>query len=126
SNPRHEAAVLNARIFKRQRMGNFPIALIGEKVDLHYSYSYLGAGTDALNALIREEEVFFNVLKEAKRPLILIGEGAVSGKDGLSVLKNLAKLADKVGALSKKWNGFGVLHNAASIVGGLDIGFTSK
>ncbi|WP_375679110.1 MULTISPECIES: NADH-quinone oxidoreductase subunit NuoG [unclassified Bartonella] len=126
SNPRHEAAVLNARILKRQRMGNFPIALIGEKVDLRYPYSYLGSGSDTLTTLIRGEDVFFNVLKEAKRPLILIGEGAVSGNEGLSVLKSLAKLADSIGALSETWNGFGVLHNAASIVGGLDIGFTSK
>ncbi|AFR26277.1 NADH-quinone oxidoreductase subunit NuoG [Bartonella quintana] len=126
SNPRYEAAILNARILKRQRMGRFPIALIGEKVDLRYPYSYLGAGTDALSALIRGEDAFFNVLKEAERPLIIIGEGALSGKEGLSVLKNLAKLADRVGALSEKWNGFGVLHNAASIVGGLDIGFTSE
>ncbi|WP_455466893.1 NADH-quinone oxidoreductase subunit NuoG [Bartonella sp. B39] len=126
SNPRYEAAVLNARILKRQRMGHFPIALIGEKVDLRYPYSYLGEGTNALSALVCGEDAFFNVLKEAEKPLILIGEGALSGKEGLSVLKNLAKLADSIGALSEKWNGFGVLHNAASTVGGLDIGFTSK
>ncbi|WP_455475100.1 NADH-quinone oxidoreductase subunit NuoG [Bartonella sp. B30(2025)] len=126
SNPRYEAAVLNARILKRKRMGQFPIALIGEKADLRYPYSHLGTGTDALNALICGEDAFLNVLKEAERPLILIGEGAVSGKEGLSVLKSLAKLADSVGALSETWNGFAVLHNAASIVGGLDIGFTSE
>lgn len=126
SNPRHEAAVLNARILKRQRKGQFPIALIGERVDLRYPYSYLGDGTDALSALMRGEDAFLNVLKEAKRPLILIGEGALSGKEGLSVLKNLAKLADSIGALSEEWNGFGVLHNAASVVGGLDIGFISE
>ncbi|WP_407966092.1 NADH-quinone oxidoreductase subunit NuoG [Bartonella sp. C271] len=126
SNPRVEAAVLNARILKRQRVGRIPIALIGEQVDLRYPYSYLGAGTDALDTLISGENVFFDVLKKAERPLILIGEGAISGKEGLSVLKNLAKLADIVGALSEEWNGFGILHNAASIVGGLDIGFTYK
>ncbi|EYS91986.1 NADH dehydrogenase (quinone), G subunit [Bartonella bacilliformis str. Heidi Mejia] len=126
SNPRAEAAVLNARILKRQRMGKFPIALIGEKVDLRYPYSYLGADTDTLNALIEGKNPFFDVLKKAKKPIIFIGEGAVLGQEGLSVLKNLAKLADSVGALSEEWNGFGVLHNAASTVGGLDIGFTSK
>ena len=36
ANPRREAAVLNARIRKRWRMGNFPIGLIGEKADLTY------------------------------------------------------------------------------------------
>ncbi|WP_041583232.1 NADH-quinone oxidoreductase subunit NuoG [Bartonella australis] len=126
SNPRIEAAVLNARILRRQRTGRIPIALIGEQVDLRYPYSYLGAGTDALKTLIGGEAAFFNVLKEAERPLILIGEGAISGKEGLSVLKNLAKLADIVGALNEEWNGFGVLHSVASTVGGLDIGFISE
>ena len=36
SNPRREAAVLNARIRKRWRAGNFPIGLIGERADLTY------------------------------------------------------------------------------------------
>ncbi|MDD9329226.1 MAG: molybdopterin-dependent oxidoreductase, partial [Bartonella sp.] len=103
-----------------------PIALIGEQVDLRYPYSYLGAGTDALGKLISGEDAFFDILKKAERPLILIGEGAISGKEGLSVLKSLAKLADLVGALNEEWNGFGILHTAASTVGGLDIGFTYK
>src|SRR6187200_2816579 len=51
SNPRREAAVLNARIRKRWRAGKFPVALIGEKVDLTYSYDYLGAGPDTLTEL---------------------------------------------------------------------------
>src|SRR6476660_2566955 len=42
SNPRREAAVLNARIGKRWRMGNFPIGLIGERADLTYPYEHLG------------------------------------------------------------------------------------
>ncbi|MDD9332466.1 MAG: molybdopterin-dependent oxidoreductase, partial [Bartonella sp.] len=126
SNPRAEAAVLNARILKHQRVGRIPIALIGEQVDLRYPYSYLGAGTDALGKLISGEDAFFDILKKAERPLILIGEGAISGKEGLSVLKSLAKLADLVGALNEEWNGFGILHTAASTVGGLDIGFTYK
>src|SRR6186713_3525434 len=44
SNPRREAAVLNARIRKRWRAGNFPIGLVGERADLTYNYEYLGAG----------------------------------------------------------------------------------
>ena len=48
ANPRREAAVLNARIRKRWRMGNFPIGLIGERIDLTYPYEYLGAGPETL------------------------------------------------------------------------------
>lgn len=126
SNPRIEAAVLNARILRRQRAGQLPVALIGEPVDLRYPYSYLGGDTEALRALIHGKVPFFDILKKAEKPLILIGEGAISGEEGLSVLKSLAKLAHSVGALSEKWNGFSVLHTAASTVGGLDIGFTSE
>ena len=55
SNPRREAAVLNARIRKRWRAGNFPIGLIGEKVDLTYTYDYLGAGAETLAGLAKSK-----------------------------------------------------------------------
>src|SRR6476660_7967620 len=48
SNPRREAPVLNARIRKRWRAGNFPVGLIGEAVDLTYPYKYIGAGPESL------------------------------------------------------------------------------
>ncbi len=41
SNPRKEAAVLNARIRKRYRRGGVKIAVIGEKLDLTYPYEHL-------------------------------------------------------------------------------------
>ena len=48
SNPRKEAAVLNARIRKRWRTGQLKIGLIGANADHTYGYDYLGAGTDSL------------------------------------------------------------------------------
>ena len=48
TNPRREAAVLNARIRKRYLKGNVLIGSIGEKADLTYPYNYLGAGPDSL------------------------------------------------------------------------------
>src|SRR5450759_3855129 len=51
SNPRKEAAVLNARIRKRWRSGHLRIGVIGAKADLTYVYDYLGAGTDSLSEL---------------------------------------------------------------------------
>ncbi|WOC14925.1 NADH-quinone oxidoreductase subunit NuoG [Pseudochrobactrum sp. MP213Fo] len=123
SNPRFEASVLNARIFKRQRQGNFPIALIGEQADLRYEYAYLGAGSDSLAQLVAGKDKFFDTLKNAKRPLILIGQGALTGDTGAAVLAQAARLANAVGAVSDEWNGFAVLHTAAARVGALDLGF---
>src|SRR5437016_6251207 len=77
SNPRREAAVLNARIRKRWRMGGFPIGLIGERADLTYDYQYLGAGTQTL-AEVAEGKGFGEFLAKAKQPLIILGQGALA------------------------------------------------
>lgn len=122
SNPRFEASVLNARIRKRFRMGGFPIGVIGENTELRYNYEYLGAGTDSLTDLAAGNGSFFETLSKAERPMIIVGQGALMGNNGSSVLSLVAKLAQSVGAVSDEWNGFAVLHTAASRVGGLDLG----
>lgn len=123
SNPRFEASVLNARILKRQRQGGLQIGLIGEQADLRYAYNYLGAGSDTLAQVASGKDKFFDVLKNAQRPLILIGQGALTGEAGEAVLAQAAALANAVGAVSEEWNGFAVLHTAAARVGALDLGF---
>jgi NADH-quinone oxidoreductase subunit G len=123
SNPRHEAAVLNARIRKRWRAGPFAIGLIGERVDLTYPYSYLGAGPETLAELAAGRGDFAASFKQAKNPLILVGAGALTRPDGAAVLALAAKAAIELGAVRDGWNGFSVLHHAAARVGGLDIGF---
>jgi NADH-quinone oxidoreductase subunit G len=123
SNPRREAAVLNARIRKRWRKAAFPIGLIGEKVDLTYSYDYLGAGPDTLAEIAAGRGAFAETLKKARHPLILVGAGALARPDGAAVAALAAKAAVELGAIKDGWNGFSVLHTAASRVGALDIGF---
>jgi NADH-quinone oxidoreductase subunit G len=123
SNPRKEAAVLNARIRKRWRSGQLKIGVIGTKADLTYSYDYLGAGTESLSELAAGKNSFAEVLKGAKHPIVLVGAGAAARHDGAAVLASAAKLAQDVGAIKDGWNGFGVLHDTASRVGALDIGF---
>ncbi|KNY18320.1 NADH dehydrogenase [Shinella sp. SUS2] len=123
ANPRLEAAVLNARIRKRWRMDNFPIGVIGEQGELRYGYDYLGAGTDTLSGLLDGSVKFAAKLKKAERPMIIVGQGALSRPDGLAVLSAVSALAEKVGAVKADWNGLAVLHTAAARVGGLDLGF---
>ena len=123
SNPRFEAAVLNARIRKRWRRGGFPIGVIGEAGELRYDYEYLGAGTDTLTDLVNGSGSFLEKLKLAKNPMIIVGQGALTREDGAAILADAAKLAGNIGAVSEAWNGFSILHTAASRVGGLDLGF---
>jgi NADH-quinone oxidoreductase subunit G len=125
ANPRHEAAVLNARIRKRWRSGQLKIGLIGAKAELTYTYDHLGAGTDTLSELAAGKHSFADVLKNAKNPIVLVGAGAAARHDGSAVLALAAKLALDFGAVKGDWNGFAVLHDTASRVGALDIGFAA-
>jgi NADH-quinone oxidoreductase subunit G len=123
SNPRREAAVLNARIRKRWRSGQLKVGLIGAKADLTYSYDHIGAGTDSLADLAAGKHSFADVLKDAKNPIVLVGAGAIGRHDGAAILSLAAKLAGDFSAIKDGWNGFAVLHETASRVGALDIGF---
>ena len=124
ANPRLEACVLNARIRKRWRQGGLAIGMIGANVDLAYPYEHIGAGTDGLAALTDGRHAFAKVLAEAKRPIIIVGAAAVARADGTAVLAMAARLATAgTPARDAGWNGFNVLHTAASRVAGLDLGF---
>ncbi|MEH6476302.1 MAG: NADH-quinone oxidoreductase subunit NuoG [Sneathiella sp.] len=122
ANPRLEATLINARIRKRWKKDNFPIALIGEELDLTYKHDYLGAGTDTLSEVAAGKHSFAKTLKAAERPMIIIGQGALTRADGAAILALAKKIADDTGMISEGWNGFNVLHTAAARVAGLDLG----
>jgi NADH-quinone oxidoreductase subunit G len=73
--------------------------------------------------LVGARHSFFRTLERAERPLVLVGGGATTRSDGPAVLAAIAQLASAIGAVKGDWNGFAVLHTAASRVGGLDLGF---
>ncbi len=126
SNPRHEAAVLNARIRKRYLRGNVKIALIGEAAELTYKYDHLGAGPDVLKAIADGTHAFAEVLKAAKNPMLILGQGALARQDGEAVLGLAWQVADRCGLVKDGWNGFNLLHTAAGRVGALDLGFACE
>ncbi|MCT8974394.1 NADH-quinone oxidoreductase subunit NuoG [Microbaculum marinisediminis] len=124
SNPRHEAPVLNARLRARWLLGDLKVGVVhGEQPDLTYDYDYLGAGPDTLSEIASGGNAFAKVLKEAKQPMVIVGQGALARPDGAAVLATAATIAAGSGAIEGEWNGFCVLHTAAARVGGLDIGF---
>jgi NADH-quinone oxidoreductase subunit G len=118
ANPRIEAPVLNARIRKRWLKGNCLIGMVGQKLDLTYPTNYLGAGPESLAAFADHPPV------DKAKPMFILGAGAFARPDGAAVLSLAAKTARSLGVVKDGWNGFNVLHSAASRVGGLDLGFT--
>jgi NADH-quinone oxidoreductase subunit G len=123
TNPRLEAAVLNARIRKRWLAGNFPIAAIGQLTDLTYDAEFIGAGPQTLAELVAGKHGFADVLAKAERPMLILGQGALARADGAGVFAQALALAEKTGMILDGWNGFNVLHTAAARVGGMDVGF---
>ncbi len=117
SNPRREAPVLNARIRKRSLMGGLLLGVVGAKVDLTYDYNHLGADPAAL--------LKFATHAPAKKdkPMLIMGAGAFDRPDGAAVMATAAQAALALGVVKDGWNGFNILHSAASMVGALDIGF---
>ncbi len=123
TNPRMEAAVLNARLRKRWLQGGFRVASIGPALDLTYPVASLGAGPESLAELAAGRGEWFEILKSAKHPMLILGQGALARPDGAAVLDLARTLAEATGMVREDWNGFNVLHRAASRVGGLDLGF---
>ncbi|GBE43149.1 MAG TPA: NADH-quinone oxidoreductase subunit G [Rhizobiales bacterium] len=121
-NPRTEATVLNARIRRRWSSGQLKVGLIGPEADLSYRYDYIGAGPQSLADVASGKHPFAKVLKSAKRPMLILGAAALAHSGGGAVMAHAARLADMTGMAGEAWNGFNVLHHAASRVAGLDMG----
>lgn len=126
TNPKIEAPILNSYILKNYRNNATPIALIGKKTLLSYPYEFLGEDIAVINNLINGSHSFVNKLKGAQRPLIIIGQSVFSTKNGLEILRAIAKLSIDVEAITTDWFGFSVLQTEASCVGGLEIGFVPQ
>ncbi|MDC3347422.1 NADH-quinone oxidoreductase subunit NuoG [bacterium] len=122
SNPRLEAPIINARLRKRMVEGGFKVGMVGEAVDLTYRYEHLGAGPQTLKEIADSTHSFCEILKSAERPMIIVGQGALTHADGVAVLAAARKIADTTGMIAEDWNGFNVLHTAAGRVAGLDLG----
>ncbi|MEO1554034.1 MAG: NADH-quinone oxidoreductase subunit NuoG [Pseudomonadota bacterium] len=123
TNPRQEAAVWNARIRKAWLWNDLKVGVIGEAVDLTYEYEHLGNGPDALNGLFNHDSVIAEALRNAEKPMIVIGESALAREDGEAILAAAHDYALEIQAIKDDWAGFGVLHSAAGRVGALDTGF---
>jgi NADH-quinone oxidoreductase subunit G len=120
--PRHEAPVLNARLRKAWLRG-MKIGVVGPERDHTFRVGNLGNDAAVLAAIADGKHPFAAMLKAAKRPALIIGQGALARADGAAMLGVARRIAEATGMIAEGWNGFNVLHTAAARVGGLDLGF---
>ena len=125
TNPRWEAAVLNARIRKTFLENNCQIGVIGPKVNQTYRYIHLSDSLNYLNELSDGNTDFNKILNNAKNPLIIIGTSAINNVDGKKILETSAALAKKI-QKNKEINPLNTLYQDISRVGALELNFYNK
>ena len=128
ANPRHEATMVNARIRKNFVENRVKVGVIGPALDFTYKYEHLGETIGDLEKFIRARSGFAKTLKEAQRPVIIFGSHLFKGEHGPALHALAHDMALKFDAVKPEedWNGFNVLHTAASRVGALEIGFVPQ
>lgn len=127
AHPRYDASMVNTRIRKRYLTGEMEIARLGVPTPALYELTYplteLGDDLGVLEEIISGKHPFAKKLKAAQKPMLIVGQQALTREDGLALLKLAGQLAETYAFIQEGWNGFNVLHTAASRVGGLDVGF---
>ncbi len=113
-NPRLEAPVLNARIRKAWSKGAL-VGVIGPDMDLTYDTDMIGHDRAALHEVAAKDRDPSSDSYNAPK-VIILGQAALMGADGKSVLAAVMNLCEKGNAKLL------VLHTAASRVGALDVG----
>ena len=123
ANPRYEATMVNARIRKAVFERRVPVGVVGEAADLSYKYDHVGETLGDLETFSKARSGFAKIFKAAKKPVMIIGSGVFEREDGEAVHKMLYDMAESMKIVTKDWNGFNILHRAASRVAALDVGF---
>jgi NADH dehydrogenase (ubiquinone) Fe-S protein 1 len=124
TNTRHEAAGLNARIRKQWLRSDLEIGLVGEPFESTFEFKHLGTDPASLKKTLTGD--FGKKLQSAKRPMIIVGSGAVEHVDAKSIFETVGSFVEKNAANfnTKEWQGYNVLQRVASRAGAYEVGFT--
>jgi len=125
TNPRLEATILNSRIRKSYLKNKTEIFSIGNPGDLTYPYKILGEDTSVLDDIYQNKNVLSEKIKNASKPLIIIGESSLYGKKGKYIFESMKKFLFDNKKINNDWNSLNFLTQQASKVGAIDLGIFS-
>ncbi len=125
TNPRLEATILNARIRKACINNKLKIYSIGNPGDLTYPYYHIGSNTSVIKDIISGTHNISEKIKKSKKPMVIIGESALSGKAGQYIFETLKNFLLVNNFIRKDWNALNILTQQASRVGAIDLGLYS-
>ncbi|KAF1814617.1 NADH-quinone oxidoreductase [Eremomyces bilateralis CBS 781.70] len=124
TNPRHEAAGLNARIRKQWLRSDLEVGVVGEDFASTFDYEKLGADANGLKQALAGP--FGKKLAAAQNPMIIVGSGAAEHTDAKAIFETVGSFVEKNKSnfVTPEWNGYSVLQRAASRTGSYEVGFT--
>jgi NADH dehydrogenase (ubiquinone) Fe-S protein 1 len=110
TNPRHEAAVLNARIRKQWLRSDLEIGLVGEPFEGTFEYEHFGSDAAALKKTLAGP--FAKKLLAAERPMIIVGSGVTEHADAKAFYEIVGQFLEKNSSKfnTPEWNGYNVLQ----------------
>jgi NADH-quinone oxidoreductase subunit G len=126
ANLKKDAPVLNARIRKSFLAKKLNIAALGCNEDLTYNCNNLGNDAELLKDLLDDRSEFCQVLKQAVRPMLILGHDMIARKDGDLILTYAKKIAEKFNMIKDDWRGFNFLSKSTGLLNGLETGFTGS
>ncbi|ODV98578.1 hypothetical protein PACTADRAFT_48307 [Pachysolen tannophilus NRRL Y-2460] len=125
TNPRHEAAVLNARIRKIWLRTDLEVHHVGENFDSTFELNHIGEDANSLSKALSGE--VGSKLSKASNPMIIVGSAVTESEDAKVIYDIVGNFVNKNKNFNTAdWNGYNLLHREASRVGALDIGFVTQ
>ena len=112
---RSEAPLVNVRLRKAAKRGA-KVFVVGPHWETTFAAEFLGDDAAMLGDLPAR---VIEAMAGAERPAIILGGGGLAK----GALGPLLALASEWGVVTDAWNGFNVLHMAASRMGGLMLGY---
>ncbi|OWM84972.1 NADH dehydrogenase [ubiquinone] iron-sulfur protein 1, mitochondrial [Punica granatum] len=124
--PRVEAAMVNARIRKTVRESHAKVGYVGPPTDFNYDHEHLGTGPKTLTEIAENRHPFSSILSNAKHPVIIVGAGLFDREDSDAILSTVETIAKNVKAVRPDWNGYNVLLLNAAQAAALDLGLVPQ
>ena len=121
TNPRYEATILNARIRKSFVNNKTEVYSFGDIGDLTYPYKILENKTETIKDIIENKNKISDKIKNAKKPIVIIGQSALKLKSGKFIFEEFKKFLIKNNKINNEWNSLNVLSEHASTVGAYDL-----
>jgi len=117
TNIRFEASLLNVRLRKRIRAGNFINASIGLSENSLYLNDSIGNSLNTLVQIAEGKHIFCKNLAKAKKPIIILGSAIKQRIDSKTVNFLINSLSQHVKIVDENWFGINFLPLTSNKVG---------